>query len=322
MHLQALERNEPDALPARPFLQGYLRSCAAVLDLDAEQLLAAYQASEDHDDYQVNKLADEEVDGASWSAYSALPRKSNVLLRLGTMVVLPLFAISALAWAYHVIDGKLSSEPISTAEFAVAEQPDSLGPLASTLVTAQSSAAAGSVSEQIDTVQIDTVNASESEFESFDSSLAVASLQTQSFEMPTSDTGLADETVLTTQVVRSAEPVLESVTQGAPIDSRSQQSISDNRSPGAAAMVAQYQQRDRLVIWVNEDSWIDVSDEMGNRLYRNLARAGKKIEVSGNLPFSMHIGNAPGLSLELNGEAFAITNYRDDNSARLTLGSR
>jgi cytoskeleton protein RodZ len=87
-------------------------------------------------------------------------------------------------------------------------------------------------------------------------------------------------------------------------------------------MVAQYRQQDRLVIVVNEDSWIDVTDSVGNRLYKNLARAGRKIEVSGNMPFKLHLGNAPGLALELNGEPFAIMNYRDDNSARLTLGSR
>ena len=96
----------------------------------------------------------------------------------------------------------------------------------------------------------------------------------------------------------------------------------ERQSPGAAAMIAQVAQPDRLVIVVHQDSWIDLSDNHGNRLYRNLARAGKKIDASGTLPFALHVGNAPGLSLVLNGKPFAIERYRADNSARLTLAAQ
>jgi len=76
------------------------------------------------------------------------------------------------------------------------------------------------------------------------------------------------------------------------------------------------------VISVKEDSWVHITDSAGSQLFRDLARAGKKIDVMGDLPFDVHLGNAPGLALELNGSPFAITDYRDDNSARLVLGSR
>lgn len=91
--------------------------------------------------------------------------------------------------------------------------------------------------------------------------------------------------------------------------------------PRAVEMIAQVQMQDRLVITVYEDSWVDVTDSYGVRLYRDLAKAGRRIDVSGNLPFSLHVGNAPGLELQLNGEPVEITRYRSDNSARLTLAS-
>ncbi|NND38145.1 MAG: DUF4115 domain-containing protein [Pseudomonadales bacterium] len=86
-------------------------------------------------------------------------------------------------------------------------------------------------------------------------------------------------------------------------------------------MISQLQVPDRLVIDVYEDSWIDIRDSQGSRLYRNLARAGRRIDVSGSLPFSLHVGNAPALDIALNGERVPITRYRADNSARLTLAS-
>ena len=94
-----------------------------------------------------------------------------------------------------------------------------------------------------------------------------------------------------------------------------------NEAPGAAKMVNLHRAQDRLVIDVLEDSWIDVRDSDGNPLYRNLARAGHRIDVSGELPFALHVGNVPGLALELNGEPVAISRVRRDNSARLTLAS-
>ncbi len=99
------------------------------------------------------------------------------------------------------------------------------------------------------------------------------------------------------------------------------QGLHEPVGPGAVEMIAQLHMQDRLVIEVYEDSWVDVRDGAGIRLYRDLARAGRRIDVSGQLPFSLHLGNAPGLELQLNGEPIAIKRFRSDNSARLTLAS-
>ena len=128
-------------------------------------------------------------------------------------------------------------------------------------------------------------------------------------------------------VVVTAQGALEAAPEVGPLETTvaaptSTVRTNERQSPGAAAMIAQVAQPDRLVIVVHQDSWIDLSDSEGNRLYRNLARAGKKIDASGILPFALHVGNAPGLSLVLNGEPFAIERYRADNSARLTLAAQ
>ena len=69
-------------------------------------------------------------------------------------------------------------------------------------------------------------------------------------------------------------------------------------------------------------SWIEVYDATGKRLYYDLAPAGDTLDLSGAGPLQVFLGNAPGVTLELNGEAFDIKQYsRADNTARFKLGA-
>ena len=69
-------------------------------------------------------------------------------------------------------------------------------------------------------------------------------------------------------------------------------------------------------------SWIEVYDAAGKRLYYDLAPAGDTLDLSGAGPLQVFLGNAPGVSVELNGAAFDIKQYsRADNTARFKLGA-
>lgn len=69
-------------------------------------------------------------------------------------------------------------------------------------------------------------------------------------------------------------------------------------------------------------SWIEVYDVGGKRLYYDLAPAGDTLDLSGAGPLQVFLGNAPGVSVELNGTAFDIKQYsRADNTARFKLGA-
>ena len=73
---------------------------------------------------------------------------------------------------------------------------------------------------------------------------------------------------------------------------------------------------------VHQASWIEVYDAAGKRLYYNLAPAGDNIEISGTGPLQVFLGNAPGVSIEFNGETFdqAPFTQLSSNTARFTLG--
>ncbi|HEV2110056.1 MAG TPA: helix-turn-helix domain-containing protein [Gammaproteobacteria bacterium] len=73
---------------------------------------------------------------------------------------------------------------------------------------------------------------------------------------------------------------------------------------------------------LNSASWIEVYDAGGKRLYYDLAPAGDTLDLSGAGPLQVFLGNAPGVSVELNGAAFDIKQYsRADNTARFKLGA-
>lgn len=73
---------------------------------------------------------------------------------------------------------------------------------------------------------------------------------------------------------------------------------------------------------LNSASWIEVYDAGGKRLYYDLAPAGDTLDLSGSGPLQVFLGNAPGVSIELNGTPFDIKAYsRPDNTARFKLGA-
>lgn len=74
----------------------------------------------------------------------------------------------------------------------------------------------------------------------------------------------------------------------------------------------------RLVF--REDSWTEVTDAHGERLYFDLARAGATVERAGEPPIAVFLGNAPGVEVVVDGRPFDLRPYtRSGNVARFTL---
>jgi cytoskeleton protein RodZ len=76
---------------------------------------------------------------------------------------------------------------------------------------------------------------------------------------------------------------------------------------------------DRLTLAVREPSWIEVVDSSGQQLFYALARAGQQLELSGQLPFRVVIGNADATTVQLGGEAIDIQPFNRQGVARFTI---
>jgi cytoskeleton protein RodZ len=87
----------------------------------------------------------------------------------------------------------------------------------------------------------------------------------------------------------------------------------------AAAVPAAATGPDRVHFEFSADSWVEVVDARGNRLYTGLVRAGDSLDVGGEAPLDVLLGYAPGVSLDFNGKPFDPAPYSRSGVARFTL---
>ena len=79
---------------------------------------------------------------------------------------------------------------------------------------------------------------------------------------------------------------------------------------------------DTEVLDLTGDSWVEIYDRNGNRLFLDLARGGKNYIINGNSPFDILLGAAKEVSVEFNGESINIGPYIKYGIARFTLPIR
>ena len=76
----------------------------------------------------------------------------------------------------------------------------------------------------------------------------------------------------------------------------------------------------QLTFTFEQDSWVRVLDANGRRLFRDLGRAGRVATVTGERPFEVVVGFAPGVRVEFDGEVVDLephANSRDVAGLRI-----
>lgn len=78
---------------------------------------------------------------------------------------------------------------------------------------------------------------------------------------------------------------------------------------------------DKLQIIVHADTWADIKDGADHQMVYDLLRANQILDLTGEAPFSVFLGNGHGVEILFNGEEIEIlSRIRDDNTARLKIG--
>lgn len=68
------------------------------------------------------------------------------------------------------------------------------------------------------------------------------------------------------------------------------------------------------------ESWVEISDARGDVLAADLRAAGANLQLQGEAPFDVLLGNAAAVSIELNGQPVAITPSPTTNVLSLKVG--
>lgn len=76
----------------------------------------------------------------------------------------------------------------------------------------------------------------------------------------------------------------------------------------------------RLAIRFPDDSWVEIYDRTGERLFFNLAKAGRTVEVAGESPLRVLLGYARNVEVTYNGQPFDHRPFTSKDVARFSVG--
>lgn len=76
----------------------------------------------------------------------------------------------------------------------------------------------------------------------------------------------------------------------------------------------------RLSLTFSGECWIEVRDQTSRLLIADLKRAGDSLELDGQPPYRIVIGNSENVEISFHGEPVTITPDNDNNSAKITVG--
>jgi len=328
--LNALEADRYEALPAPIFVRGYLRSYARLLDLPPEPLV---QAFDQHGLAPPSLVAD--------IATPPQSRTSDLAVRLVTYaIIIGLAVLVGLWWQNRQpstissllgTDGTLAPAPATdgalppTPLVAPAAAPTPTAPPSAVTVAPSSPPNQPSAAVEPPAAALaaqSPVPAAAAAGES----VAPATGSSQNASSATRETGPAplgaghSETAATTPPEGTepgpTEASAEPQTPAEPLTPAKKSAVDDANSTPTAAPTPT---GDRLNLSLAHESWIEVYDRDGKRLYYNLAKAGSKLELTGKSPFHVLFGYAGSTSVRFNGVPFDPTPFAVRGVARFVL---
>mgnify|MGYP000742615100 CR=1 FL=1 len=319
--IEWLETDNFDALPAAAFTQGYIRNYAKLVGLDADKVVAAYQAMAGKP-----AVAWESPRGNAGFAELVQRHPGMLISVVVAAVVLLIVIVLAVVWPSDgdQVDAPAEAEPeigmevapnrgtSSAAQAPEATTADKAAPdSSSTSSSSPANAVSGQLSGQEETSQT----------ERFDNPLRD---EDSSFDRDAIDPNdpLAHLPVAKTYPVRTPSGGVRTTTDSvsapeeAPEEAQTegrnyQSTVSRRLTPTGSSVVR---------LEVTEDCWISVKDVAENELFAMLGRTGQTINLTGDGPFRVLLGYAPGASLYFNDRQIRLAPYTRNNVASLVIG--
>src|SRR5690606_28655676 len=287
--VDALERDDFDALPGMAFLRGFMRNYARHVGLDAAPLLDAVQrmAGQGSPDLSPIRNADGDLPSGGGGRSGSFP---------AGLVVLVWLVLLAVGWYFDWFRTGTSPSAETVVEPAPAFAPapsQAIEPQSAIQMTPPQPAAVDPAEDAPDQVPSGTAAA--------DGESATAA--------PDAATDAAVET--TPAGDAAAAPAADSV-------AASPAALA--AAPAATeALAATAAGSGQLSFRFGADSWVEVRDASGTILHSGTNRAGSTRSVQGTAPFTLVVGNAANVTLEQDGKAVDLAAHVRGSVARLTL---
>jgi cytoskeleton protein RodZ len=297
--LEALEDNNFDEITAPIFVKGYLRAYARIVSLSEDEMIEQYVDFYSEEDPPIN------------STSNVAPELSpaDTRIKWATYSVILVLAVLLAAWWWNKQQNQdapvsLDVQSSRTDESAATDLVDSdIQAGSETQVPAETT---GEVSEA-DTA----IAADEAALVGVDGSTEADPVVTDAAPAESLETQVETEQVAMPEAV---EPAVDEGTTSLESDASAMveaEPVAGTREQSAPTGT------DKLQIIIHADTWADVKDSNNY----DLLRANSSLELSGQAPFTIFLGNGHGVEILFNGEEVGFAGQvRDDNTARLDVG--
>ena len=311
-YVKALESNSYEKLPSSVFAKGYLKNYALLLGLDVEDLTSRY------DEFTHQQNADSAEERRLLRVRKKKDRNKPLVI-----VSLMVFVVGFLGlWLANSYFGEESVSDVPSAAESVGAA-ENLRPALSQVVE-----------QQLTTQPQLTLEA-----------------ETEETSVPARQPMIIPPSV--TEAVVAPEQLLEA-DSGSIVDAQGGEVVESDENRGSeggpsieelvvtlealrveqaanAELIADIEQLqvisvgevgdDILRISFTGESWVEVNDSESQQIYRDIREGGDVLEITGSAPFNVLLGDAPFISMSLNGDEIDLSaDIRIDNSARLTVG--
>ncbi len=295
-YVRAIESNRFDKLPGTVFAKGYIKSYALMLGLDANAVASLFDG--------INTEQQEMKDEAT-QRHLARRRRDRNKPWVYASVVSFILGFAGL-WAYNLYStnldppGQVAVQTPASAPATIASRPIAQTPAPEIAVE---NLPTSPLASQSSTPGVPPVLSQQIPSTVFPPDAASV------IQQSSSDTSVPIGQVANAQGVASIDSAVPSSTAAA--------SLSVNTNVIAVGSEGD----DVLRINFSGESWVEVNDSQANQIYRDILEAGDILEITGDAPFSILLGDAPFTRMFLNGNEINVSdNIRIDNSARLTVG--
>lgn len=299
--LESIEDNNFEEITAPIFVKGYLRAYARMVSLDEDEMILQY----------IDFYSEEDPPISSTSNMAPELSVADARIKWTTYLVILVLGVLLAAWWWN--KEQADDEAISLDATAPVIEQDQVG----------NAEIAGS---EIEAVSENPRPAESSEAES-DAPVTTAEpiaaepelvLESESVPGPEPE----PEVVEVSPVVAEPAPTVAEVdvvaADAAATDPIDTEPVAGTRNlPVRLAPAGS----DRMRLIVHADTWADIKDSSDFQLVYDLLRADQTVELVGEAPFSVFLGNGHGIEILLNDEAIDLApRVRDDNTARLKIG--
>ena len=312
--LDALEHDDFERIGAPIFVKGHLRNYARLLGLDPKPLVDAYEQMAAGDPPEI---VTRQTDGTPMEVNGGGP-----WLKVIGWILLVLLLLGSIGWWYYQQESAsigtpaslrvLGTESPATRDIGKEEPATASGD--DTSAEPQASDPRARLVESGDDGHVDGENAGEA-----------------MDEQDVTDAGTVDATESTSQTTPGAtestgsasRPVTGEDASGRRVAETPQVTSSGTPAAGSARNGQQPVsggEQGTLLLRFSDASWVEVYNAAEEALLYDLVPAGSTRQVSASGELRVFLGNAPAVSIEINGEPFDVQPYvRRDSTARFRI---